>query len=184
MKSSEMVVIVDTIEEAVKFYTEKLAFDLVDLHINKEDQKQLSFARLRKGKCCIQFRVPLVEELAEFSYIKRCVSRCVCLHAEMKKGIERYFDRCKKKDVKIFTELQTCEEMEAQMFAIRDPFGIKLVFSQPLTGKDTKKQECCGVQLNDGQAIDQMVIRLKSFGILRRFARKLAKAKIKALSKK
>lgn len=183
MKSSEMVVVLDTIDEAVKFYTEKLAFDIIDLQASKEDPKQLSIARLRKGKCYLAFRTPLVEEAAEFSYIKRCVSRCVCLRAEMKKGIEKYYERCQKKGVKFSTELKDCEDMGMRMFSIRDPFGIKFTVTQALPGKAGANKECCGVQLVAGQAPEAVMNRLKDFGILRRFAKKFAKLKIKALSK-
>ena len=57
MKSSDLVLIVDSVEEAIKFYTEKLAFDLVEAQLNKEGSQSLVSAHLRKGKCTIASQV-------------------------------------------------------------------------------------------------------------------------------
>ncbi len=189
MKSCETVVIVDSIEEAVKFYTEKLGFDIVDLLVSEEGGQHLSLARLRKGKCFIKFRIPLVEELAEFSFIKRCASRCVCISCEMKKGLDKYYTRCQKKGVKIASELKDCAEAGLRIFSARDPFGVKLVFAQPLVmaTKAVDAIDFCGMpvkkaQAKDPQVLDQMVNHLKNFGILRRSAKKFAKLKAKELT--
>src|SRR5271163_2458532 len=134
MKSSELLVVVESVEEAVKFYTEKLAFDIVDLQTSSEPGNLLASAHLKKGKCFISFRTPQVEELAEFSFIKRCASRCVGLQVEMKKGLDKYFNRCQKKGLKITSEPR--DQMDGhKSFSLRDPFGIKLVFSQQVDGK-------------------------------------------------
>lgn len=98
MKSSEFVLIVETVEEGVKFYTEKLGFDIVDLQESSENGRHLISARMHKGKCSIILRTPLVEELAAFSFIERCVNRCTGLYIEMKKGLEKYYQRCIKKE--------------------------------------------------------------------------------------
>ena len=129
MKSSELVIIVDSVEDAVKFYTEKLAFDVVELEVSTDSGEPLLVAAcLRKGKSFIRFRLPSVEELAEFSFIKRCASRCVGFSIPFKKGIERYFARCVKKGVKISQELcATSEAGMIQSFVMRDPFGTKIV---------------------------------------------------------
>ena len=94
IKSSELLVVVDSVEEAVKFYTEKMAFDLVDAQVSPENSNLLIAAHVRKGKCHIIFRAPQVEELADFSFIKRCASRCAGLYVEVKKGLDRCFERC------------------------------------------------------------------------------------------
>ncbi len=190
MKSCETVIVVDSIEEAVKFYTEKLGFDIVDLLISEEGGQHLSVARLRKGKCFIKFRTPLIEESAEFSFIKRCGSRCVSVFCEMKKGLDKYYVRCQKKGVKIASEPKDCAEMGSRMFSIRDPFGIKLVIAQPLgiATKAVDEIDFCGMpvkkaQAKDAQTIEQMVNHLKGFGILRRSAKKFAKLKTRELLK-
>jgi uncharacterized glyoxalase superfamily protein PhnB len=189
MKSSELVLLVESVEEAVKFYAEKLAFDIVDLQESKEGGTTLTSARLRKGKCFIRLRLPQVEELAEFSFIKRCSSRCAGLYVEMKKGIERFYERCQKKGVKIVSELKDQRD-GVKLFALRDPYGIRISFAQPLQGfkepmpttflgSPIKLNDSLGKSLKDNDVIDDMVGRLKDFGILRRSAKKYAKLYLK-----
>jgi catechol 2,3-dioxygenase-like lactoylglutathione lyase family enzyme len=186
MKSSELLLIVDSVEEAVKFYTEKLAFDIAYLEASKENPRTLAAAHLRKGKCFISFKTPQVEELAEFSFIKRCASRCVGLRAEMKKGIEKYFQRCQKKGLKIAAELKESDGVKS--FAIRDPFGIKVIFVQPSDGKAHVSSDVAGKSFDlrgrkESDIVNELVEHLRSFGILRRAAKKYAKLKIKQVSK-
>jgi catechol 2,3-dioxygenase-like lactoylglutathione lyase family enzyme len=189
VKSSKVVFIVDSVEEAVKFYTEKLSFDLIDLEEDKGGGNTLVSAHLRKDKCIVSFRAPQVEELAEFSFIKRCASRCVGVAVFMKKGIDKYYQRCSKKGLKIVSELKPingCKE-----FSLRDPFGIKLIFIEPPA--EVKTQQAVSVaglsvsradvQRDIDATVDQIVARLKPFGILRRTAKKLAKIKLKPLLK-
>lgn len=189
MKSSEVVLLVESVEEAVKFYAEKLAFDIVDLQESSEGGNTLTSARLRKGKCFIRLRLPQVEELAEFSFIKRCASRCTGLHVEMKKGIERFYERCLKKGVKVIGELKNQQD-GFKSFVIRDPYGIRIAFAQPvenfkepvptaLLGASLKLADALGNPLKDNDVIDEMVGRLKDFGILRRSAKKYAKSYLK-----
>ena len=191
MKSSEVVLLVESVEEAVKFYAEKLAFDIVDIQESKEGGNTLTSARLRKGKCFIRLRLPQVEELAEFSFIKRCASRCVGLYVEMKKGIERFYERCQKKGVKIIVELKDQGE-GLKFFAIRDPYGIRIAFAQAiegfkaptattLLGSPLKLIDASGKTLKDNEIIDTMVGHLKDFGILRRSAKKYAKLHLKSV---
>ena len=97
MKSGISVFVVDSIEKAVKFYTEKLSFDVVELSVDPETKRILDYAQVRKGKCFIIFRSPRVDELAEFSLVKRCGTRGTGLYVQMKKGLDKYFERCKKK---------------------------------------------------------------------------------------
>ena len=50
MKSSELVLIVETVEEGVKFYTEKLGFDIVDLQESYRKWKALDFGASAQRK--------------------------------------------------------------------------------------------------------------------------------------
>lgn len=193
MKSSEFVLIVETVEEGVKFYTEKLGFDIVDLQESSENGRHLISARMHKGKCSIILRTPLVEELAAFSFIERCVNRCTGLYIEMKKGLEKYYQRCIKRGVKIVGELKKTE-CGNLAFSIRDPFGATLIFAEPCAKGATQPFEILGITI-DKDALksknaayikttsDQIISALKEFGILRRAAKKFAKVKIKEISK-
>lgn len=191
MKSCEIIIVVDVVEDAVKFYTEKLGFDIVDLLAGKNGEARLQLVTLRKGKCFIKFRTPFVEELADFSFIKRCSSRCVTVQAEMKKGLDKYFVRCQKKGVKVAGEPKDNPEFGVRTFSVRDPFGVKLVFSQALEGARTHRPEevmICGMVVTKAQAkdlavFDQAVLHLKEFGVLRRSAKKFIKLKLKEISK-
>jgi uncharacterized glyoxalase superfamily protein PhnB len=192
MKSSELVLIVEAVEEGVKFYTEKLGFDLVDIQASPENEKILASARIKKGKCSITLRTPLVEELAAFSFIKRCVSRCTGLYVEVKKGLEKYYQRCVKKGVKVASELKKTECGNLS-FSIRDPFGTLLVFAESCP-KEIPSLNILGIAI-DKNAVqaknsayikttsDQIISNLKEFGILRRASKKFAKLKIKEIAK-
>lgn len=192
MKSSELVLIVETVEEGVKFYTEKLAFDLTNLEKNSENGMHLTSASLRKGKCSLILRTPLVEELAAFSFIKRCTNRGVGLYVEMKKGIEKYYQRCMKKGVKITSELKKTANENTE-FSVRDPFGITLTFAEtPIEKKQIFKILDISIDKNElksknAQYIknvsDQIISNLKKIGILRRAAKKFVRVKLKELSK-
>jgi len=192
MKTGELVVIVDSVEEAVKFYTEKLGFDIVELQGNQSDPRILDFSHVRKSKCGIIFRKPFVEEFAEFSFIKRCLSRCVGMTIELNKGIEAFFDRCQKKGVDVVRPLERDEAQALLTFTIKDLFGIKLVFIQPLGGQAVqpnfnfhgyhiKKEDLENLPQGEDALIDRMIDQLKAFGILRRAAKKYAKLKLKNL---
>lgn len=188
MKISEIVVVVDSVEKAVKFYTERLGFDVVELAAKGGSlgvEQALSYARVKKGKCFLRFRLPVVEELADFSFIKRCVSRSTGLYVLMKKGLDKYFDRCRKKGVPILHELRE-EPWGVRSFSIKDPFGIKLTFVEPIEGAKKKNSSFHGLELNpseikkdDKELIDKMTSKLKSLGILRRAAKKYSKLWIK-----
>jgi uncharacterized glyoxalase superfamily protein PhnB len=174
MKPGIMVLVVDTMDEAIKFYTEKLAFDIADIQVGPENDRQVSSVLLRKGKCFLIIRVPTVEELAEFSFIKRCASRCVGSAVEIKKGLEKYFERCKKKGVKISQELK--EESGEKSFSVRDPFGLKLVF---YSVEDNKKR-LFNIKREEAQSIDAVIERLRDVGISRRVSKKFAKQVVKS----
>ncbi|MBD3231130.1 hypothetical protein GF322_00555 [Candidatus Dependentiae bacterium] len=192
IKSSKTSIIVDSVEMAVKFYTEKLAFDISELVTNKDDKK-IDYALLRKGKCFIIFKKPKVEELAEFSFIKRCASRCVGVVAEMKKGIEKYYIKCSKKNITIIDELKDYPNCGYKMFSLKDPFGIKLTFTQPIPGFTKKYEEFAGMKISttdesgqpktEAKLLNEMIKHLKTFGILRRAAKKYAKLWLKNKNK-
>ena len=194
MKSSELQVIVDSVEEAVKFYTEKLTFDITNLEQNKESSRTLMSARLRKGKCIIVFKLPLVEELAEFSFIKRCANRCIELFMETKKGIEKYYQKCQKKDIRIISELKTVGNVKT--FTMRDPFGITLIVSQQIAGTHPSlPKDFIGMTLppkafsitsiaQESELLDEMCDHLRIFGVLRRSAKKYSKLFLKHLNPK
>lgn len=193
MKSSELLLIVDSVEEAVKFYTEKLGFDIVHLEVQKDNANLLQAAHIRKGKCFIRFRAPYIEELAEFSFIKRCVSRCVGLHIEIKKGLDKYIARCQKKGLKIATEPSSYDTSKS--YSLRDPFGLKVIFSEPIDLKNKKpslefvgmhisEQDASGRGRKESELSNEMIDHLRVFGILRRAAKKYAKHKLKLVMKK
>lgn len=188
MKSSELLLMVDSVEEAIKFYTERLAFDIVDLQRNDSSHNLLS-ARVRKGKCYVTFRTPFVEELAEFSFIKRCANRCSGLRVEMKKGLYKYYERCKKKSVTIAVEPKALPNGR-RTFSLRDPFGMTLTFIEVGDGKDIRPdKDFVGMNLDTGHKedevlLDEMIHHLKGYGVLRRAAKKYSKLYLKLMHKK
>lgn len=194
MKVGKVVVVVDSVEEAVKFYTEKLAFDLVNIEVSQDAGRQvLVAAHLRKGKSFIAFRVPSIEELAEFSFIKRCASRCVSLVVDIKRGLAKYYQRCQKKGLKIVQDLVSTSSGEKE-FSLRDPFGVKLTFVEPLDkkvpmskldfiGLSIKKSDVSSKSTEQTKLVDQLAAQLKVFGISRRSGKKFAKLKLKELLK-
>ena len=179
MKSCKTVIMVDSVEKAVKFYTEKLAFDLDELLFTDEGEKIISYAQVRKGKCFIMFKTPSVEELAEFSFIKRCTNRCVGMYIEMKKGLDKYFEKCNKKGVQVIHSIRQ-QPWGAKTFCIKDPFGLTLCFAQPTEGFIPEFKDFHGLSSQD---LDEMVKYLKTFGILRRAAKKYAKNWLKRSKK-
>lgn len=190
MKAGELVVIVDSVEDAVKFYTERLAFDIAGLQADAENPQRLGYAHLRKGKCSIVFRKPNVQEFAEFTFIKRCSSRCVGLQVEMKNGLDKYFTKCEKKDVVVIQEPREVTP-GIRSFVISDPFGVKLTFTQPTTINRPTDLHVFGIQLQPASLntrkdaekayLEQIALQLKRYGVLRRASKKFAKAKIKEL---
>ena len=194
MKSGTTVLIVESVEKAVKYYTEKLAFDIVEIMTGKGDggSDVVSYAHLKKGKCFIMLRSPMVEELAEFSFIKRCASRCTGIFAEMKKGIDKYYQKCNKKGVLITSSLKD-QPWGYKTFSVRDPFGVRLTFAQKLENHQepgnfltsgVSKNDVFGNVDQDAPSLERMVKYLKTFGILRRAAKKYSKLWIKKQTKK
>lgn len=187
MKAAKTVVVVDSVEKAIKFYTEKLGFDLIDASVDKESDQLLNYAELKKGKCHLLVRLPSVEELAEFSMIKRCTGRGVGVLVELKKGIEVYFARCLKKGLAIVSELRD-EPWGAKSFSLKDPFGMRVTVVQPITSFKRNYANFCGQKLAhstgnkfaaDNAAQESMIQWLKGFGILRRVSKKFSKLWLK-----
>ncbi|MCK4264961.1 VOC family protein [Candidatus Babeliales bacterium] len=180
MKSGKTVLVVDSVEDAVKFYSDKLAFDIVNLRTT-EGNRSLSFAELRKGKCYIIFRIPVVDELVEFSQVKYCMSRGAGMYADMKKGLEKYFERCRKKGVQVLQELKE-QPWGEKNFVVKDPYGFKLTFAQSIEGfVPSEPNKFCGMTADSGKSgvVEEMVQHLRNFGLSRRSAKKYAKAWLK-----
>lgn len=190
MKSGELVVVVESVRDAVKFYTEKLSFDVVLLETQEErGEHGIIAARLRKGKCFIHFRMATIEELAEFSVIKRCSSRCVLLQVELKKGIEKYFAKCNKKGVSVSSEIKETASTGTRSFFVRDPFGVKIqfiqvneAFKQPAATSflslPFRRQDLSQIAAQNAY-MEEMVSKLKKIGVLRRAGKKYARQWVK-----
>ncbi|MCK4499021.1 VOC family protein [Candidatus Babeliales bacterium] len=183
-KAGKTVLVVDSIEKAVKFYTEKLLFDIKDLRVDKEGEVHLCFAELRKGKCNIFFRLPEVSELAEFSMVRRCPGRSTGIHIQIKRGIERFYERCRKRKLDIVSDL-AADGGGNRRFEIKDPFGILLTFSESdsLVAPEPRTDEFCGFELKGSRVEvaknenehEDLVKWLRGFGISRRAAKKYIK---------
>ncbi len=184
--------VVDSVEKSVKFYTEKLGFDVVDLHVEKAESQFLSYAEIKKGKCFIVLRTPSIEELAEFSMIKRLNLRGAGIVCDMKKGIDQYFQRCKKKGVTIISELKD-QEWGIRSFVIRDLFGFKIIFEQKIANFKPKQRPTFAgftVPLDNGgkpsnavATIEDMIRWIRGFGLLRRVGKKYSKVWLKMYRK-
>ena len=178
MKPGIPTFVVDSVERAIKFYTEKLGFDVDNLELDQDARHSLSFAELSKGKFHLQFRIPAVEELAEFSLIKRCGTRGAGAYVHIKKGLDKYFERCKRKGIIIINAPKERPWGE-RTFTIRDPFGIRLTFAEPITGfKKQKNTNFLGMSVSEASAqnVEEMVKWLRGFGILRRASKKYIKS--------
>ena len=193
MKSGKPLFVVDSVEDAVKFYSEKLGFDIVELATKKEDSRCfVEYALLKKGKCFVCFRVPSMGELAEMSMVKHCAGRGAGIYVEMKKGLEKYLERCNKKGVLIVDQPKKQPWGEVT-FSIKDPFGFKLTFAQPLEeGEWQPSNEFCGLgaigkpegEEAEAKVLEEMIVWLKGFGFLRRVAKKFSRLWLKRKCKK
>ncbi len=190
MMKSKVTVIVESVEDAVKFYTEKLAFDLINVEVTNQDPALLASATFRKGKFFVTFRRPRVEEFAAFSFIKRCASRCISVSVDLKRDVERFFKRCLKKNIKVIKELSP-NMLGLQEFVIRDPFGLEITFVEKpevaiiparptsLCGITINPQDMCNDEQYCSQKCNQIIEHLRELGIVRRAAKKLVKSKLK-----
>ncbi|HBS47861.1 TPA: hypothetical protein DEO28_00840 [Candidatus Dependentiae bacterium] len=185
MKSASPVLIVDSVAVAVKFYTDKLSFDIVSIGLSKEGHS-LNYAELKKGKATLMLLTPTVEEMVEFSQIKHLANRSSGAYFEMKKGIEKYFERCKTKGVQIIEGLKDTP-WGHKVFKVRDPFGFKLAFAQPMENFKAPANSFCGISIDltkDLESnLDRMIVHVRGFGLSRRAAKKYAKSWLKALKK-
>lgn len=184
-KTGRVLLIVDSVQAASKFYTEKLGFDIAEIDIQMDPEKHekvVKYVSLFKGKFFIAFRMPYVEELADFSFIKRCSNRCTGVCVKMKKGLDRFYAKCKKRGLNIVHELKN-QSWGERSFSIRDPFGILLTFSEPIPNFKPDSENFVGLKINkslDKKAlVEEMSKYLKEFGILRRPAKKFSKLWIK-----
>jgi len=190
MKACRPLFVVDSVEEAVKFYTEKLGFDIFELSAKREDGRCfVDYAQLKKGKCFIGFRRPSLGELAEMSMVKHCAGRGAGVYVQMKKGLDKYLQRCAKKGVNI-VEQPKKQPWGEVTFSVKDPFGFKLTFAQPLeVGEWEPSSEFCGMgpiekpqsEEQEAKTMEDMVTWLKGFGFLRRVAKKFSRLWLKTM---
>lgn len=181
-RTGKISIIVDSVEKAVKFYTEKLLFSIAELQCDNEGGVHLRQAEVRKGKFQVVFRLPSIDELAEFSMIRRCSGRATTAVAIAKKGIDSYFKACKKKGLEV-TVVTEGKNSSVITFFVKDPFGLKLVFTESEETTAFSDKEFCGMELSgevikivkDSDVPEKMVKWLRGFGISRRVAKKYIK---------
>ncbi len=190
-KVGKTLLVVESVEKAVKFYTERLGFSLSDITLQRDGECYLSSADVKKGNVILTLRSPAIEELAEFGMVKRCSGRSAGVFVELNRGIEKYFARCKKKGVPVITEL-TKNARGQLTFSARDPFGLKLVFvEKPIGSKAVdlsifasanllfSPEKIQALNSKDRHAIDPMVDVLKDLGLLRRVSQKFVRSWLK-----
>lgn len=186
-KSGKVVLIVDSVEKAIKFYTEKLLFSIALLECDDEGGVHLSRAEVRKGKFSVVFRLPSIDELAEFSMVRRCTGRAAAAVAVAKKGIDRYYKGCKKKGLEVFVKNEN-KSGSVVSFGLKDPFGLRLIFTEvedEIVGASAfNKNSFCGMDMRNetiskkdknSEGSEKMVKWLRGFGISRRVAKKYIK---------
>lgn len=190
-KSAKFCIVVDSVEKALAFYTEKLLFSITSIKTKSDGGTHIIGADLRRGKCLLQIRQPMIDELAEFSMIRRCSGRAVGIVFEVAKNIEKFFSTCQKKKINVISNICSSNEGD-KAFQARDPFGIKLIFMQKSTQKRFEgKKSFCGLDLNnrvisikkDSDIPEDLVQHLKDMGISRRVAKKYVKFWAKNLGK-
>lgn len=181
MKSGTAIFVVESVAEAIKFYTEKLAFDIAEMMVDESTGRSITYVHLKKGKCSIMFRTPMNEESVEFSQIKHCIGRGAGVFAEMKKGIEKYYEKCKLRGVKIVEELKD-KPWGFRAFSIKDHFGFRITFAQPTEGAKAYVSFAgyrVDMSKSENVLLDDMIRYLKDFKITRRPAKKFAKLWLK-----
>jgi len=190
-KVGKTLLVVESVEKAIKFYTERLGFSLTDVIIKRDGDLYISSADVKKGNVILVLKAPAIEELAEFGMVKRCSGRSAGVVVELNRGLEKYYARCKKKSVPIVSEL-TKNAMGNLCFTARDPFGLKIVFVEKLTGTSSvdsevfapcrlniSKEQLFSLNPKDKIAIDPMVDALKDLGLLRRVSQKFVRGWLK-----
>ena len=195
-KVSKTLLVVESVEKAVKFYTEKMGFSLEDAEIKNESECYLSLASVRKGNAILVLKAPSIEELAEFGMIKRCVGRSTGMVIELNRGLEKYYTRCRKKGIPIAVELRK-NQLGQPTFTVRDPFGLRLIFVEKRTGVVTSDLHLfapCGVDMTQEKivaldsknrdSIEPMVECLRQLGLLKRVSQKFVRSWVRDLKKK
>jgi uncharacterized glyoxalase superfamily protein PhnB len=190
-KVGKTLVVVESVEKAIKFYTERLGFALHDVVIQRDGELFISSADVKKGNVIVNLRAPAIEELAEFGMVKRCSGRSSGVFVELNKGISKYFQRCKKKGVPVITELHK-NHLGQLWFAARDPFGLKLIFVEKLVGTAAvdptifnvaglglSRERVVAIDQKNKGAIEPMVDVLKDLGLLRRVSQKFVRTWVK-----
>ncbi len=188
MKTAITTIMLESVQAAVKFYTEKLGLDIVELARDQQNPSLLFYAHLKKGKFHIMVRGAHPEEAVELSQIKHCIGRGTGIYVQMKKGLDKLYARCQKKGVTIASEIKE-QFWGERTFEIKDPFGIKIMFGEPIEGatqgptRDFYGHEV-DTSKSDDAIINDLAAHLKHFGITRRPAKKHAKQWLKELRKK
>lgn len=185
-KRSKYFLVVDSVESAIKFYAEKLLFTITDIGVESGANSFVNYAEMRRGKCFLVLRSPLVTELADFSMVRRLNNRASGLYLEIKKGLESFLKNCRKKKLNVVSEL-TRHPMGYAYFQIVDPFGSRLYFYQwdngegrqkNIDGKDFfgfKMTPDLWVSLKKGKVSQDVLDHLKYLGLTRRVAQKFIK---------
>ncbi|MBM3894084.1 VOC family protein [Candidatus Dependentiae bacterium] len=190
-KVGKTLVVVESVEKAIKFYTERLGFALHDVVIQRDGELFISSADVKKGNVIVNLRAPAIEELAEFGMVKRCSGRSAGLFVEMNKGVSKYFQRCKKKGVPVITDLNK-NHLGQLWFAARDPFGLKLIFIEKLVGSvavdpsvfnaaglGLSRERILSIDQRNKSSIEPMVDVLKDLGLLKRISQKFVRTWVK-----
>jgi len=184
-KKSKFFIIVDSVESAIKFYAEKLLFTVIKIGLEPGANKFINYAELRRGKCLIIVRIPALAELAEFSMVRRVNSRAAGLYLEIKEGLEKFYNVCKKKKINIISELSR-HTLGYSYFQIADPFGGKIyIYQEDQTVLPLAEQtNILGYKLTpeelalikDNKTPAQPLEYIKGLGVSRRVAKKYLKA--------
>ena len=181
-KAGIPVFIVDIVLDAVRFYTEKLGFDVVAMNIAPDGVRRISYLELRKGKCFIIFREPSSDEQVESSQVKHCIGRGSGLFIELKKDIDIFYDKCLKKKLPVLGKI-TDQKWGFRTFTLRDPFGIRLMFGSQLPQTKVKSVDFLGEKVNLSEKLEVLETlltqRASLFGLKRRAAKKYAKLWLK-----
>lgn len=184
IKQKECVVLVSSIQDVIKFYTDKLGFDIIDLIV---EEGELHKVHLRKGKCFLTFKRPSIQESVEYSFIKGCPSRCLTMSIEVSKDLDKMLAKYEKKGVAIASKTTDADMLTS--FTIKDGFGLRLHFFQdieenaPKESSETNEFTIKSSRSNQDRLISKAVEKLQSYGVVRKAAKKYCKAQLKAKSR-
>ena len=186
-KKCKYFLVVDSVESAIKFYAEKLLFLVVDVGMMPGANTYVNYAELRRGKCQIIVRTPVVTELAEFSMVRRLNNRANGIYLEIKQEISIFYNTCRKKKLNIVSEINR-HPSGYVYFQMLDPFGSRIYFYQPdehaiKIKKSFDGPDFLGMKMNQNlwdalknDIIPQDIIDyLKQLGMSRRVAKRFIK---------